>query len=134
MPQPQLSPCELTPLARLTLEVVMRMLLKAVIDPETGGEVFRSGGVADALDQLQEILQPEAFYAYGEDGQRAFLAVFDLADSSQIPVVGEPLYQLTKGKITMIPCMNLEDVKKGAEEAARRMSAMQSQPGGGSQM
>jgi len=103
----------------------MRMLLKAVIDTEAGNEVFRRGAVADALNQMQEDLQPEAFYAVGEDGQRAVIAIFDLAHLSQIPVICEPLYQLAKAKITVSPCMNLEDLTKGVEEAARRMSEMQ---------
>jgi hypothetical protein len=99
----------------------MRMLLKAVIDTEAGNQAFREGEVLEALNQIEEILQPEAFYGVMEDGHRAFLAVIDLADPSQIPVVLEPLYQLAKAKITVTPCMTLEDVKKGVEEAARRM-------------
>jgi hypothetical protein len=49
-----------------------------------------------------------------------------LADPSQIPVISEPLFQRANVKITLTPCMTLEDVKKGVEEAARRMAAMQS--------
>ena len=74
---------------------------------------------------MQEALQPEALYFFGEDGQRTVLAVFDLADPSQIPVVTEPLYQGAKAKVTLTPCMNLEDVKKGMEEAASRMADTQ---------
>jgi hypothetical protein len=110
----------------------MRMLLKAVVDTETGNEGLRSA--PESLDRLYEFLQPEAFYGFGEDGQRAFIAVFDLADPSQIPVISEPIYQLTKGKITITPCMTFEDVKKGVEEAVRRMEAMQGQSGGSSPM
>jgi hypothetical protein len=103
----------------------MRMLLKAVLDTEAGSEVFRRGAVAELSDQMREDLQPEAFYFFGEDGQRAFFAVFDLADPSQLPVITEPLYQFGKAKVTVVPCMNLEDLKKGVEEAARRMQDMQ---------
>ena len=74
---------------------------------------------------MQETLKPEAFYGVTEDGQRAFIAVFDLADPSQIPVVSERIYRLTKGKITITPCMNFEDLKKGVTEAAAQMQAMQ---------
>jgi hypothetical protein len=70
-------------------------------------------------------LQPEALYGFVEDGQRAFFAVFDLADPSQIPVIREPLFQRANVKLTLTPCMTLEDTKKGIEEAARRMAAMQ---------
>jgi hypothetical protein len=95
------------------LEVVMRMLLKAVLDTEAANEVFRSGAAAEALDRIQEALQPEALYGFVEDGERAFFAVFDLADPSEIPVISEPLFQRANVKITLTPCMTLEDVKKG---------------------
>jgi hypothetical protein len=101
------------------------MLLKVVLDTEAANEVFRSGAAAEVLDQIQEALQPEALYGFVEDGQRAFFAVFDLADPSEIPVVSEPLYQRANVKITLTPCMTVEDVKKGVEQAARRMAAMQ---------
>jgi hypothetical protein len=103
----------------------MRMLLKAVLDTEAVSEDVRSGAGGEAIDRMQEALQPEALYFFGEDGQRTVLAVFDLADPSQIPVVTEPLYQGAKAKVTLTPCMNLEDVKKGMEEAARRMADTQ---------
>jgi hypothetical protein len=103
----------------------MRMVLKAVIDTEAGTEVFRRGAVAEVVDRMQEDLQPEALYFFGEDGQRMVFAVFDLADPSQLPVLTEPLFALGKAKITMTPCMNLEDLKKGVEEAGRRMQDMQ---------
>jgi hypothetical protein len=103
----------------------MRMLLKAVLDTEAVSEDVRSGAGGEAIDRLQEALQPEALYFFGEDGQRTVLAVFDLADPSQIPMITEPLYQGAKAKVTLTPCMNLEDVKKGMEEAARRMADLQ---------
>ena len=103
----------------------MRMLLKVVLDTEAANEVFRSGAAAEVLDRIQEALQPEVLYGFVEDGERAFFAVFDLADPSEIPVVSEPLYQRANVKITLTPCMTVEDVKKGVEEAARRMAAMQ---------
>jgi hypothetical protein len=103
----------------------MRMLLKAVLDTESANEVFRSGAAAEALDRIQKALQPEALYAFVEDGERAFFAVFDLADPAEIPVISEPLYQRANVKITLTPCMTIEDMKKGIEEAARRMADMQ---------
>src|SRR5215212_6529637 len=124
MPQPT-QPLRVLTAGRTCLEVVMRMMLKAVVDTEAGNEGLRSA--PEALDRLHEFLKPEAFYGVSEDGQRAFIAVFDLEDPSQIPVVCEPIYQLTKGKITIMPCMTSEDVKKGVEEAARRMQDMQGQ-------
>ena len=123
MTQP-ISPGDRTP-GPTHLEVVMRMLLKAVLDTEAANEVFRSGAAAEALDRIQEALQPEVLYGFIEDGERAFFAVFDLADPSEIPVISEPLFQRANVKLTLTPCMTREDVKKGIEEAARRMAATQ---------
>jgi hypothetical protein len=103
----------------------MRMMLKAVYDTEAVNEFFRGGGTTEGIDQLVESLQPEAFYAVGEDGQRAVVVVFDLADPSQLPEIVEPLYQQGKAKVTVSPCMNLEELKKGVEGAVRRMQDMQ---------
>jgi len=124
MTQP-ISAQAIRPPADTHLEVDMRMLLKAVLDTEAANEVFRSGEAAEALDRIHEALQPEALYSFVEDGQRAFFAVFDLADPSEIPVISEPLYQRANVKLTLTPCMTLEDVKKGLEEVARRMPATQ---------
>ena len=49
-----------------------------------------------------------------EDGQRTVFAVFDMADPSQIPVSTEPLSNLAKAKITLTPCMTLEDIKRAS--------------------
>ena len=105
----------------------MRMMLKAVFDTEAASEVIGSGQGAEVNRQLVERLHPEAFYAFGEDGQRAILLVFDMADPSQIPVLTEPFYQQGKAKVTLTPCMNLEDLEKGFEELASQMQAMQGQ-------
>jgi hypothetical protein len=48
------------------------------------------GKAAEGLDRITELLKPEAVYAAGEDGQRALFVIFDLADSSQLPVIVIP--------------------------------------------
>jgi hypothetical protein len=52
MPQP--SALRVVTAGRTCLEVVMRMLLKAVFDTEATNELFRSGEVSAALARLQE--------------------------------------------------------------------------------
>jgi hypothetical protein len=51
------------------LEAVMQMMLKAVVDTDTGNKVFCRGGVIEAVDHIQHVLQPEVLYEYVEDGQ-----------------------------------------------------------------
>ena len=105
----------------------MRMLLKAVFETAAANEVIGKGQGAETTRQMVERLQPEAFYAFGEDGQRAVLMVFDMADPSRIPALTEPMYQQAKAKVTLTPCMNVEDLMKGLEEATAQMQEMQGQ-------
>jgi hypothetical protein len=65
---------------------------------------------------------PEKFSTSSQDKRSA---VFDMADPSHITVMSEPLFNLAKAKITLTPCMTLDDIKKGVEEATRRMSSME---------
>jgi hypothetical protein len=104
----------------------MRMLLKAVFDTEAANEIIGRGQGAEVNRRLVERLQPEAFYAFGEDGQRAIFLVFDLADPSQIPVLTENFFLQGKAKVTLTPCMNLEDLEKGFEELASQMASTES--------
>jgi hypothetical protein len=74
---------------------------------------IRDGSMAKLIEQVVQQIHPEAAYFAAEDGQRACFMVFDMADSSQIPVISEPLFQSGKARITMVPCMNLDDLQKG---------------------
>ena len=46
---------------RTYLEVVMRMLLKAVFDTAATNELFRRGKVPEAFNRLEEVLKPETY-------------------------------------------------------------------------
>jgi hypothetical protein len=117
-----LSPCA-NSAGRSFWEVVMRMLVKAVFDTDVASEVIASGQGAEVNRQIADRFQPEAFYAFAEDGQRTVLMVFDLTDLSQIPVLTEPMFQQGKARVTLTPCMNLEDLEKGFEELATQMAS-----------
>ncbi len=94
----------------------MRMMLRAVIDTEAGNEAIRNGSVAQMLEQMVKQLNPEAVYFHDEAGQRAFTVVFDMADPSQMPLISEPLYMGAKARVSIIPCMNLDDVQRGLSQ------------------
>jgi len=91
----------------------MRMMLKAVIDTEAGNENIRNGSMAKVIEQMVQQLNPEAVYFQPEDGQRSCIVVFDMADPSQIPAISEPLFLGAKARVTIVPCMNLDDLQKG---------------------
>ncbi len=92
----------------------MRMMMKAVVgDTAAGNEAIRSGSIQEMIQETLERLKPEAVYFVPEDGHRSFLAVFDMTDSSQLPVISEPMFQGVNAKVYFSPCMNLEDLQKG---------------------
>jgi hypothetical protein len=101
-----------------TVEAVMRMLLKAVMDTEAANEVALKGQLKDVIHQLVDQLHPEAAYFVADNGQRSCLIVFDMTDSSQIPVIAEPLFFGAKAQVTLVPCMNLEDLDRGLAQVA----------------
>jgi hypothetical protein len=95
----------------------MRMMLKAVVDTEAGNEALRNGSMIKAIEQMMQQLNPEAAYFVGsEDGQRTCLVVFDMTDSSQIPVISEPLFHGAKARVTLTPCMNIDDLQAGLSQ------------------
>ena len=91
----------------------MRMMLKAVMDTEAGNEVARKGQLKDITSQRVRQLNTEAAYFVAEEGRRSCLIVFDMADTSQIAAIAEPLFLDGKAKVTFVPCMNLEDLERG---------------------
>ena len=98
----------------------MRMMLKVSIPVEAGNTGFQDGSLGKGIQEAMDTLKPEAAYFFAENGQRTSLYVFDVADTSQIPVIAEPLFQNLKADLTMIPVMNADDLKKGIEEASKR--------------
>jgi hypothetical protein len=92
----------------------MRMMLKAVVDTEAGNEALRNGSMVKAIEQMVQELHPEAaYFTASDDGQRSCLLVFDMADSSQIPVISEPLFHGARARVTLTPCMDLDDLQAG---------------------
>ena len=102
----------------------MRMMLRAVVDAEAGNEALRNGSMLKVIEQMMQQLNPEAAYFVGsEDGQRSCVVVFDMADPSQLPAISEPLFQIGKARVTLSPCMNLDDVQKGLSQLPAELSS-----------
>ena len=91
----------------------MRMMLKAVVDTAAGNAVIADGSIGSVIGGLVDRLHPEAAYFAGEDGQRACFLVFDMQDAADMPSICEPLFQAANARVTVTPCMDLEDMQKG---------------------
>ncbi|MCH0538646.1 hypothetical protein I3F58_03535 [Streptomyces sp. MUM 203J] len=91
----------------------MRMMLRATMDTGTANDMIKAGQVQGEMKKVLDQMKPEAVYFTADRGKRACTIVFDMDDSSRIPVVCEPLFQSFGAEITVQPCMNLEDLQRG---------------------
>ena len=96
----------------------MRMMMRAKIPVEAGNAGISEGTMTGALQQVMELMQPEAVYIGPEDGERRVLIFFDLKDVSDIPAITEPFFQKMNASVELMPVMNLEDMQAGVAKLA----------------
>lgn len=97
----------------------MRMMLKASMDTEKANEAIRNGTLGKLIEESMEQMKPEAAYFTSDHGKRTAYVVFDMQDSSQMPVLSEPFFLHLGAEITYTPVMNREDVQKGLSQLGR---------------
>lgn len=95
----------------------MRTLLKFQLDIQVANEALKKGTFSGIMEKLMNVTQPEAAYFGTEDGNRTGYIFFDLKDSSNIPHIGEILFNGFNAKVFLQPIMNSEDLQKGVKEA-----------------
>ena len=91
----------------------MRVMLKITIPTAAGNAAIKSGALEKAIGETLGRTNAEAAYFTIENGQRTGLIFFDLADQTQMPSIGEPLFSAFDAKLELTPCMNGEDLQKG---------------------
>lgn len=94
----------------------MRMLLKVQPSVEAGNEAVRSGRIAEIIQSSIQLIEPEAVYFVVENGRRTGFMFFNLEDSSQIPIIVEPLFQNLNASVEVLPAMNLEELQRGLSQ------------------
>ncbi|WP_338781903.1 hypothetical protein [Streptomyces sp. DG1A-41] len=97
----------------------MRVMLKASMDTEKANEAIRNGTLGKLIQESLEQIKPEAAYFTADHGKRTAFLVFDMQDSSQMPVLSEPFFLQLNAEITYTPVMNVEDVQKGLSQLGR---------------
>lgn len=95
----------------------MRFMLKVSVPTQAGNEAIKSGSFGDVMAQFMERHQPEACYFGVEQGQRTMYAFLDIADLSQMPVIGEPFFMGFQAEIELSPVMNAQDLRQGLSQA-----------------
>jgi hypothetical protein len=94
----------------------MRMMLKVELDTAAGSDAILSGRLPQIMQQTLERLNPEAAYFGPGGGKRAAYVVFDMADSSELPVITEPLFREFHARIEVFPVMNRDDLQRGLSQ------------------
>ncbi len=90
----------------------MRTMLRWTVPVERGNETIKDGSLQQTLEALAQQLNPEAAYFFAEDGERAGLMVFDMADPSEIPQIAEQLFMNFDAAVEFTPVMNAEDLQR----------------------
>jgi hypothetical protein len=95
----------------------MRTMIKITIPVEAGNKAFRDGTLQKTIIGMIDELKPEAAYFFPERGIRTAMFVIDLKDSSDIPVIAEPLFERFNASVEFSTVMNADDLKKGFGKA-----------------
>ena len=90
----------------------MRVMVRWTVPVEKGNQAIADGSLRRTLSEMGEKLKPEAAYFWAEDGKRAGMMVVDMADSSQIARIAEPLFMQLNASVQFVPVMNGNDLAK----------------------
>ncbi|GAA0658342.1 hypothetical protein GCM10009535_41990 [Streptomyces thermocarboxydovorans] len=97
----------------------MRVMLKASMDTEKANEAIRNGTLPKLIGETLEQVKPEAAYFTADHGKRTAILVFDMQDSSQMPVIADPFFLQLGAEISYTPVMNFDDMQKGLAQLER---------------
>jgi len=95
------------------------MMLKVSIPVEAGNKGIKEGTLPKTVMGFVEKMKPEACYFGPEDGKRTAIFIFDLDDPTLIPTVSEAFFMNLNAAISLSPVMNLDEMKRGVELAAK---------------
>ena len=91
----------------------MRTLITVSIPADAGNTAVQSGALPKIMGEALERLKPEAAYFSTINGLRTALIVFDMKDSSEMPMIAEPFFSGFNAAVTFSPVMTADDLKAG---------------------
>ncbi len=101
----------------------MRTLFKATMDVDAANKALVDGTFQNTIQPLIDQLRPEAVYFTTDGGRRSCFVFFDLADTSLIPQISEPFFQLLRAEVDFRPVMNRDDLAKGLKTWGQQKKA-----------
>lgn len=90
----------------------MRFLVKVTIPNHPFNSYVRDQSAGPRLQKILGHLQPEAVYFTDFSGSRAMIMVLEIADSSKIPAVAEPLFLVFNAQVEFHAVLTPDDLAK----------------------
>ncbi|PKT67084.1 hypothetical protein CW362_42415 [Streptomyces populi] len=94
----------------------MRVMLEATMDTDKANELVRSGKLPEPMRETMDRVKPESACFTAHEGGRTCCLVFDMQDSSQMPVIAEPFFTDLGARVEFSPVMNPDDLAKGLSQ------------------
>ena len=99
----------------------MRVLIDFQLPLEPFNSMVKNGTAGQMVEKVIADIKPEATYFAAREGKRGGTMVVDLADSSKMPSVAEPLFLAFNASVQFHPCMTPEDLAKaGLEDLGKK--------------
>lgn len=99
----------------------MRMMMRVTMPVETANKAIKDGSLPKIIKKTMDEIKPEAAYFTAENGKRTGYFFFEMKDSSQIPVIAEPLFMGLNAELDWLPVMNPADISVGLEKAMKNI-------------
>jgi hypothetical protein len=88
-------------------------MLRARFETVAANAAFKAGVVEKTLGDFMAKAKPEAVYFTVENGKRCGVFVFDMKESSMLPVLFEDMFQTVGAEIDLTPCMTPDELRAG---------------------
>ncbi|HMK11763.1 MAG TPA: hypothetical protein VK461_09290 [Acidimicrobiales bacterium] len=89
----------------------MRFMLQVEIDTPTGNKLVSEGKIGQTIERVVGNAQPEVAYFYERSGRRAFTLVVDVADTTYLPALLEPMWVELGATVEAIPVMSTDELQ-----------------------
>ncbi len=99
----------------------MKILFTVTIPIEPFNTLARAGTVGQKIGAILEATKPESIYFTGNGSGRGVVAVYDVADGSQVPAIGEPWMLTFNAQIEYSVAISPEEMgRAGLDELTKK--------------
>jgi hypothetical protein len=95
------------------------MMMTVQIPCAAGNRAIGDGTIGKTIEGFAAEFKPEAMYFVAEGGDRTAYLVFDMKDTTYIPLAAERFFSGLEARICMRPAMNLDDLRAGLGRLAK---------------